>query len=98
MALEVPLAYLREVGAVDPATAPTTALDVLLGQYRDWLVVDRGLAPATVLRYAKTARRFLEQCSAARGGAVGSDRGRGERVPDRRVWPGVGGVGEGPGG
>lgn len=63
--LEVPLAYLREVGAVDPATAPATVLDVLLGQYRDWLVVDRGLAPATVLRYAKTARRFLAQCSTA---------------------------------
>ena len=30
--LEVPLAYLREVGAVDPATAPATVLDVLLGQ------------------------------------------------------------------
>ena len=33
-----------------------------------------------------------------RCGAVGSDRGRGERVPDRRVRPGVGRVGEGPGG
>ncbi len=63
--LQVPLAYLREVGAVDPAVVSATALDVLVGDYRDWLVVDRGLAPATVLRYATTARRFLEQCSAA---------------------------------
>jgi site-specific recombinase XerD len=63
--LKPPLAYLREVGAVDPATVPITALDELLGEYQDWLVVDRGLAPATVQRYAKTARRFLEQCSAA---------------------------------
>jgi hypothetical protein len=38
---------------------------VLLGQYRDWLVDERGLARATVLRYATTARRFLAQCSAA---------------------------------
>jgi site-specific recombinase XerD len=62
--LEVPLAYLREVGAVGPAAVPSTALDVLLAEYRDWLVVDRGLASATVLRYATTGRRFLEQCSA----------------------------------
>ena len=61
----VPLAYLREVGAVAPATAPCTEIDVLLGQYRQWLVVDRGLAPATVLRYMKTARRFLGTCSTA---------------------------------
>ncbi len=38
---------------------------MLLGQYRDWLVVDRGLAPPTVLRYGKTARRFLVECSTA---------------------------------
>jgi hypothetical protein len=48
--LKPPVAYLREVGAVDPAAAPTTAIDVLLRQYQDWLVDDRGLAPATVLR------------------------------------------------
>jgi site-specific recombinase XerD len=63
--LKPPLAYLREVGAVDPPPAPVTALDQLLGEYQDWLVVDRGLAPPTVQRYVKTARRFLEQCSAA---------------------------------
>src|SRR5687768_1714455 len=63
--LQVPLGYLREVGAVDPATVSATALDVLLGLYEEWLVEDRGLAPATVLRYATTARRFLEECSAA---------------------------------
>jgi site-specific recombinase XerD len=63
--LRPPLAYLREVGAVGPATAPITALDELLVQYRDWLVVDRGLAPATVLRYVNTARRFLGECTTA---------------------------------
>jgi len=63
--LQPPLAYLREVGAAEPAVVPVTALDGLLTEYRDWLVFDRGLAPATVLRYATTARRFLEYCSAA---------------------------------
>jgi len=42
--LKPPLAYLREVGAVDPATVPITALDELLGEYQDWLVVDRGVS------------------------------------------------------
>jgi hypothetical protein len=63
--LQVPLAYLGEVGVVDPAVVPVTALDGLLGEYQGWLVVDRGLAPSTVLRYATTARRFLGQCAAA---------------------------------
>ena len=43
----------------------STALEVLLGQYRTWLVDERGLAEATVLRYEKTARRFLQQAALA---------------------------------
>ena len=62
--LRVPLTYLREIRVVVAAMVPTTSLDVLLGQYQDWLVVDRGLASPTVLRYGKTARRFLMECSA----------------------------------
>ena len=61
--LRVPLAYLREVGAVVPPPSPRTEIDVLLEQYRQWLVVDRGSAPSTVLRYRKTGRRFLMDCS-----------------------------------
>lgn len=63
--LRVPLEYLREVGAVAPASTPCTAIDVLLEHYRQWLVVERGLAPQTVMRYTKTARRFLMDCSTA---------------------------------
>ena len=63
--LGVPLAYLREVGAVAAPPSPCTEIDVLLEQYRQWLVVDRGLAPQTVLRYRKTGRRFLVDCAAA---------------------------------
>jgi len=61
----VPLAYLREVGVVAPPPSPGTEIEVLLEQYRQWLVVDRGLAPQTVLRYRKTGRRFLMDCAAA---------------------------------
>jgi site-specific recombinase XerD len=59
------LSYLREAG-VAPAGQPLlTPLGALLGQYRSWMVQERGLAPATVLRYESTARRFLrEQASA----------------------------------
>ncbi len=54
------LDYLRDQGIIAaPEPAPLTALDELIGCYRRWLVADRGLAPATVLRYEKLARRFL---------------------------------------
>jgi site-specific recombinase XerD len=51
---------------------------VLLGEYRTWLVQERGLAAATVLRYENTARRFLQQQAIADGvlmpaGLTGAD-------------------------
>lgn len=56
------LDYLRDEGVIGaPEPAPATALDELVGRYCRWLVTDRGLAPATVLRYEKLARRFLSQ-------------------------------------
>jgi site-specific recombinase XerD len=64
-ALRVPLAYLREIGATGPVSPSCTAIDVLLGEYEQWLVVERDLAAATVLRYLTTADRFLTGCSAA---------------------------------
>ncbi len=64
------LDYLRDEGVIAvPEPAPVTALDELIGRYRRWLVADRGLAPATVLRYEKLARRFLGQ-RARSGGPV----------------------------
>jgi hypothetical protein len=42
------------------APAPLSGLDALLHDYRAWLIGDRGLAEATVLRYQTCARRFLE--------------------------------------
>ena len=55
------LSYLREAGVTPAAKPPQTAVGVLLGEYRMWLVRERGLAAATVLRYENTARRFLQQ-------------------------------------
>ena len=56
------LDYLRDEGVIGvPEPVPATVLDELIGRYRRWLVTDRGLAPATVVRYEKLARRFLGQ-------------------------------------
>jgi len=55
------LTYLREAGVV-PAQVPSLSpLGELLGQYRLWMVQERGLAAMTVLRYENTARRFLQE-------------------------------------
>ena len=54
------LEHLREQGAIEPkAHPPPTPLDTLLERYHGWLVRERGLAAATVLRYETLARRFL---------------------------------------
>jgi site-specific recombinase XerD len=60
--------YLREVGVVAPegGRPELTPLEQLIGEYREWLVVERGLAAATVLRYEKLARRFLGERVAPR--------------------------------
>lgn len=57
------LAYLREIGVAPvPEDQPVlTPLGVLLGSYRSWMVQERGLAPGTVLRYERTAGRFLRE-------------------------------------
>ena len=55
------LRYLREVGVVDEARVSLTPLGELLMMYRSWMVAERGLAPATVLRYENTGRRFLQE-------------------------------------
>jgi site-specific recombinase XerD len=72
------LSYLREAGATPAAKPPQTPLGALLGEYRIWLVRERGLAAATVLRYENTARRFLQQQAMAGGvlkpaGLAGAD-------------------------
>jgi site-specific recombinase XerD len=53
------LDYLRHVGVLVASPVPATSVETLVGQYRAWLVADRGLAEATVVRYVKLARTFL---------------------------------------
>ena len=54
------LGYLRDEGVITapPAELPTPLAE-LISRYRSWLVTDRALAAATVLRYENLARRFL---------------------------------------
>ena len=56
------LDYLRSEGVVPPEPAkPLTPLDELIGDYRWWLIAEQALAPATVQRCQKLARRFLAE-------------------------------------
>lgn len=66
------LGHLRDRDVIPSAVvASLTPMEELVGRYRRWLIVDRGLAPSTVRRYEGLARRFLaERSSAASGGGV----------------------------
>jgi len=55
------LTYLREACVVPAQVQSLSPLGEVLGQYRTWMVQERGLAPMTVLRYENTARRFLQE-------------------------------------
>ena len=72
------LSYLREVGVTPAARPAPSPLGALLGEYRTWMVQERGLAASTVLRYQNTARRFLGQHAVVDGmlnvaGLTGAD-------------------------
>ena len=64
-ALRPVLSYLRELGAVPPATvvAPHEPVDVLLARFAGWLSRERGMAPATVSSYLCQARPFADACA-----------------------------------
>jgi integrase/recombinase XerD len=56
------LEYLRAEGAVPPEPRAVVAPVVqLLGEYREWLLCERGLAPITVRASEQLARRFLAE-------------------------------------
>ncbi|MFL6141319.1 MAG: hypothetical protein ACJ72N_05535 [Labedaea sp.] len=55
------LAFLRSERVIGEPSRPESALERLLVDYRGWLVTERGLAEATIIRYETLARRFLQQ-------------------------------------
>ena len=61
------LSYLRDAGVVAAEQPSVTPVGALLGQYRSWMIRERGLAATTVLRYENTARRLLQEQASADG-------------------------------
>ena len=60
-AMEPMIGFLRGIDAapLPTMTPPTTPAGVLLGEYRGYLVSERGLAPGTITSYMHTAGLFL---------------------------------------
>ena len=67
------LAYLREVGVVEPVAVPApTAIDVLVARFLEYLVRERGVANRTsVYWYGRVTRAFLSGRVDPDSGAVG---------------------------
>lgn len=61
--VRLPLEYLREVGAVPPAAVVLDdgPVALLVAGYREYLVLERGLAESTIDRCQRAASLFLEQ-------------------------------------
>lgn len=53
------LGYLKHQGVLTESAPPADSVESVVERYRRWLVADRGLAEATVVRYVKLARSFL---------------------------------------
>ena len=70
------LGFLRGQGVVGEQPSPSSAMEMLFADYPAWLVADRGLSEATIIRYEKLARRFLEQHGADGGIDVASLDGK----------------------
>lgn len=68
------LEYLIELGVIDAASPPVvSARDQLLADYRGYLLGERGLTSATVLRYQRFAKRFLAQRASRTGESLGCE-------------------------
>jgi integrase/recombinase XerD len=63
------LGYLHGVGVTPPAATARSAgpADLLVAHYREYLIAERGLAPATVRGYERVARQILVAMSAPSG-------------------------------
>ena len=54
------LSYLRELGVVPPAAQPArSSVELLLGRYREYLLVERGLMAGTARGYLDMVRPFV---------------------------------------
>ena len=61
-------AYLVNVGVLNvEEPTPPSPVEALVAEYRSWLIVERGLASSTVLRYVNLASRFLGERAVAVG-------------------------------
>lgn len=70
------LGYLTSAGVLVAEVAPSlTAVEQLVADYSCWLIGERGLAAATVLRYENLARRFLQQRATVSGSRFVEDLG-----------------------
>lgn len=72
------LTFLRETGASSIPQTVLSPLEALLVRYRSWMTRERGLSPATMLRYENTARRLLAEQAVVGGvftpqGLTGAD-------------------------
>ena len=74
------LAYLQEldVVAVEQPPAPSGPVEMLLRQYRDYLLVERGLAASTAALDVRLARPFLASRVRADGQLELAGMGAGE--------------------
>jgi site-specific recombinase XerD len=52
--------FLQAEGVIGEPPQPESPVERLMLDYRSWLIAERGLAQATVIRYENLARRFLE--------------------------------------
>ena len=57
------LGYLDRLGVLSREDAVPSPVERLLGEFRGYLLVERGLAAGSVRLYARVARRFLEERS-----------------------------------
>jgi site-specific recombinase XerD len=67
------LEYLSSQGVLIAEAGSSTRVERLVDRYKTWLVVERGLAPPTVLRYENLARRFLHEREADDGDRFAED-------------------------
>jgi integrase/recombinase XerD len=66
-------AYLRDQQVLPPEQAAATPAEELLVSYGRYLALERGVAPLTVLRYERMARRFLAGRVSRAGGQTGAE-------------------------